>query len=150
MTRVASGRTLNVLLTPSAAVPLYRQIYAAIRDGILRERLRPGAPLPSTRAMATDLAVSRSTVVLAYEQLRAEGYLTSRRGGATRVADAIPERLLRSAASPTPHAPPHAPQRAPRPLPISAVEMRDGYGLRHALLAQSRPPRAGRARGARG
>ncbi len=54
----------------------------AIRDG----RLRAAAGLPSTRALATQLGVSRGIVVEAYEQLVAEGYLTSRPGGATRVA----------------------------------------------------------------
>ena len=141
MTRVAAGRTLTIMLTPSSAVPLHRQIYALIRDGVLGERLKAGQPLPSTRALAGDLGVSRSTIVLAYDQLRAEGYLTSRRGGVTRVADAIPERLLRSADPPARAAPP----KLPRPLSMSALEMRDGFGLRHALLAQSRPPRAFRS-----
>jgi GntR family transcriptional regulator/MocR family aminotransferase len=53
---------------------LEHTLRTAIRGG----RLRPGARLPSTRALAADLGVSRSVVVQAYEQLAAEGYLVSR------------------------------------------------------------------------
>src|SRR6185312_9333290 len=45
-----------------------------------------GTALPSTRGLAADLGVSRGVVVEAYEQLVAEGYLTSRPGGYTQVA----------------------------------------------------------------
>ena len=58
---------------------------AAIRDG----RLVAGSTVPSTRALAADLGISRSTVVAAYEQLVAEGYLLARHGAATTVA-AVP------------------------------------------------------------
>jgi GntR family transcriptional regulator/MocR family aminotransferase len=63
---------------------LERSVRAAIRSG----RLRPGARLPSTRALAADLGVSRSVVVQAFEQLAAEGYLTARPGAVARVSDA--------------------------------------------------------------
>lgn len=67
------------------------QITAGLRDAVRTGRLAPGDRLPSTRALASDLGVSRGMVVEAYEQLVAEGYLTSRHGSGTRVAD-IPER----------------------------------------------------------
>ncbi len=67
-------------------VPLHRQIESAIRDGIRTGRLRQGSALPATRAIAADLGVSRGVVVEAYQQLVAEGYLTSRTGGYTQVA----------------------------------------------------------------
>ncbi len=70
----------------------------AIRDGIHAGRLHPGDPLPSTRALATDLGVARGTVVEAYEQLAAEGWLVARHGRDTRVADL-------SAAPPPPEEP---------------------------------------------
>jgi GntR family transcriptional regulator/MocR family aminotransferase len=57
-------------------------VRAAIRDG----RLAPGAPLPSSRALASDLGVARGTVVDAYAQLAVEGYLAARPGGRTVVA----------------------------------------------------------------
>jgi GntR family transcriptional regulator / MocR family aminotransferase len=58
----------------------------ALRDAIRSGRLQPGHPLPSTRALASDLGVARGTVVEAYEQLIAEGWLMARQGAATRVA----------------------------------------------------------------
>lgn len=63
---------------------LERQLRAAIRDG----RLAAGVRLPATRALGAELGVSRGVVVEAYEQLTAEGYLTTRRGSGTVVADA--------------------------------------------------------------
>lgn len=67
------------------------QITAGLRDAVRTGRLAPGDRLPSSRTLAADLGVSRGMVVEAYEQLVAEGYLTSRHGSGTRVAD-IPER----------------------------------------------------------
>jgi len=58
--------------------PLYRRIYHALKSDISTGRLAPQSRLPSTRALAADLRVSRNTVTLAYEQLIAEGYLLSR------------------------------------------------------------------------
>jgi GntR family transcriptional regulator/MocR family aminotransferase len=60
---------------------LENALRAAIRDG----RLRAGSRLPSTRALAADLSVSRGVVVKTYEQLAAEGYLTTAPGSAARV-----------------------------------------------------------------
>lgn len=57
---------------------LYEQIYDEIRTLIADGKLFPGEKLPSTRFMAKNLSVSRSTVELAYEQLAAEGYIESR------------------------------------------------------------------------
>lgn len=61
-------------------------VEGAIRSAIRAGRLTAHSALPSTRSLAADLGVSRSTVVAAYEQLAAEGYLIARRGSATRVA----------------------------------------------------------------
>ncbi len=58
----------------------------AIRSAIRSNRLRPSDPLPSSRALARELALARGTVAEAYAQLTAEGYLTARPGGTTRVA----------------------------------------------------------------
>lgn len=57
----------------------------AIRDG----RLAPGAPLPSSRALAAELGLARGTVVEVYAQLAAEGYLRTRPGAATEVAHGL-------------------------------------------------------------
>jgi DNA-binding FadR family transcriptional regulator len=67
---------------------LHRQIESSIRDGIRAGRLPRDAALPPTRILARELGVSRGVVVEAYRQLVAEGYLTSRAGGYTRVAPA--------------------------------------------------------------
>ena len=59
----------------------------ALRDAVRSGRLAPGARLPSTRALATELSLSRGTVSAAYDQLIAEGYLAARRGSGTEVVD---------------------------------------------------------------
>jgi GntR family transcriptional regulator/MocR family aminotransferase len=59
----------------------------ALREAVRGGRLTPGSRLPATRALAAQLGVSRGVVVEAYSQLAAEGYLDTRRGGGTRVAD---------------------------------------------------------------
>ena len=83
-----------VALDPGAADSLSRQIYRALRDGILAGRLAGGLRLPSTRALAVDLGVSRNTVVTAFDQLLAEGYVQSRVGRGTVVSHTLPEHLL--------------------------------------------------------
>ena len=71
--------------------PLYHQVYRAFRENILSRTLAPGERVPSTRALAGLLKISRNTVVLAYEQLLAEGYLETRLGAAgTVVAPVLP------------------------------------------------------------
>ena len=76
--------------------PLYRRIYHALKSDISTGRLAPQSRLPSTRALAADLRVSRNTVTLAYEQLIAEGYLLSRNRSTTLVAGAAPPRIVPS------------------------------------------------------
>ena len=63
-----------------ASGPLYRRVYLALKVKIRAGGLGPATRVPSTRALARDLGVSRNTVLLAYEQLAAEGYLVSRHG----------------------------------------------------------------------
>jgi GntR family transcriptional regulator/MocR family aminotransferase len=70
------------------AAPRRAQLEAGLRDSVRSGRLRPGVRLPSTRALGTELGVSRRLVVEAYEQLTAEGYLVAVRGSGTRVAPA--------------------------------------------------------------
>jgi GntR family transcriptional regulator/MocR family aminotransferase len=69
--------------------PLFQQVYRAIRDGIVSSRFPAGTRLPPTRALAEDLGVSRATVLLAYEQLAAEGYVGGRRGSGTYVQGSV-------------------------------------------------------------
>ena len=63
----------------------------ALRDAIRSGRLAPHVRLPSTRALATDLGLSRGTVSAAFDQLVAEGFLTVRRGSGTTVSE-LPQR----------------------------------------------------------
>jgi len=65
--------------------PLHGQVERALRDAIRSGRLAADMPLPSTRALAQSLEVSRGVVFEAYSQLTAEGYLVARQGAATRV-----------------------------------------------------------------
>lgn len=65
---------------------LAAQVAAALREAIRQERLAAGSRLPPTRQLATDLAVSRGVIVEAYEQLAAEGFLHTRVGSGTVVA----------------------------------------------------------------
>ena len=83
-TKTSSAIELLVPLDRANGHPLHRQLEQELREAIRSGRLASGSTLPSTRALAEQLAVSRGIVVEAYEQLAAEGYLVSRPGGATR------------------------------------------------------------------
>jgi len=77
-------------LERGGAVPLSRQIYDILRELILAGDLPAGAKLPATRALAGDTGLSRNTVLHAYDQLLAEGYLVSAFGSGTFVSDTVP------------------------------------------------------------
>jgi len=77
--------------------PLYRQLYSWFQHAIVEGRLRPGQRVPSTRALALELKISRIPVLTAYQQLHAEGYLESFTGAGTCVAASIPEEALKTA-----------------------------------------------------
>jgi GntR family transcriptional regulator / MocR family aminotransferase len=74
--------------------PLHRQLYGELRRAIITGRFRRGMRLPATRVLAADLGVSRNTVISAFDQLRAEGYLESRVGSGAFVSNALPDDLL--------------------------------------------------------
>jgi GntR family transcriptional regulator/MocR family aminotransferase len=88
---------LAITLDNRLPEPLHRQLYEELRRAILTCRLKPGERLPSTRALANSLGVSRATVTLGYEQLIAEGYLEAVIGSGTRVCVQLPDDLLRTA-----------------------------------------------------
>ena len=69
--------------------PLFRQIYSRLRKGILEGTVLTGQKLPSTRSLAEQLGVSRTAVLMAYEQLLAEGFVTGRGGSGTFVSKAM-------------------------------------------------------------
>lgn len=74
--------------------PVNRQIYQVLREAILSHQLPAGLQLPSTRELAHELAMSRNTVTHAYEQLIAEGYLETRAGAGTFIADTVPDQIV--------------------------------------------------------
>src|SRR5262245_120549 len=94
--RRAAGLMIRI---DSRSGPLQQQIYASVRRAILDGIAPPGMRVPSSRAMADDLNVSRTTTLLAVEQLQAEGYLTARRGSGTFVARELPDDLPRRQAA---------------------------------------------------
>ncbi len=69
---------LTYEIKKSPGVPLYESLYRRIRQDIQSGKLLPGEKLPSKRALAENLEVSKITVETAYNQLLAEGYITSR------------------------------------------------------------------------
>jgi GntR family transcriptional regulator/MocR family aminotransferase len=85
--RTSSALELHLPLDRASREPLHRQLSRGLREAVRDGRLEPGAPLPSSRALAAQLGLSRGIAVEAFEQLVAEGYLVARPGGATRVAD---------------------------------------------------------------
>jgi GntR family transcriptional regulator / MocR family aminotransferase len=102
--RAPVARSPFVRLDPRSPETLQAQIYGAVRRAILDGTLQPGATVVSTRALAADLGISRTTTLLAFEQLTAEGYLIAERGSGTFVARELPDdiprvRLARPAAT---------------------------------------------------
>jgi GntR family transcriptional regulator/MocR family aminotransferase len=100
----------GILLNKNGGTPLKRQLYEALRQRILMGQLEGGEAMPSTRALAASLGLSRSTVLEAYEMLSAEGYLVSKMSAPTRVEHglALPTQDMRPA---RPSAEPEMPVR---------------------------------------
>jgi GntR family transcriptional regulator/MocR family aminotransferase len=118
---------LTAVLDPGAAEPLFRQLYEALRRAILAGRPGPGERLPATRTLAQELGVSRTTVVSAYEQLLAEGYLTGRMGAGTFVSASLPEERLEAALPPATLPGARSTPALPRPRPDAGVSLARPY-----------------------
>jgi GntR family transcriptional regulator/MocR family aminotransferase len=76
-------------LDRASRTPLSRQIYMQVRSAVLSGTLQAGVRVPSSRAMASQLGVARASVVAAYEQLLAEGYVESRHGSGTFISTEV-------------------------------------------------------------
>src|SRR6476659_6699373 len=76
--------------------PMHRQIYGTLRRYILGGQVPAHTLLPSTRSLAEDLKVGRNTVIAAYDQLLAEGFIEARAGSGTWVAPIQQKRPLAS------------------------------------------------------
>src|SRR5262249_30152642 len=100
-----------IRLDRTATEPLHEQLYRQIRDELKSGAFTDGSSrLPSSRALAVDLGVSRLTVDLAFSKLHAEGYLRSKARSGTFVAHPLPETFL-SAAKPKAYPPIDRPPR---------------------------------------
>jgi GntR family transcriptional regulator/MocR family aminotransferase len=124
------GLSLPIALTRDLNTTLQEQIYRQVRDGILAGSLGPGLKLPSSRDMASDLAVSRNTVALAFDWLASEGYVESRVGAGTFVAGYLPEAALDARAR-TAQAPPGPASSRRTPIRFT--------GRMPALVGRDRP-----------
>lgn len=92
-------------LMPKPIAPLFQellltrgvikdQVYHALRHAILDGRLSAGAKIPSSRALAEMMAISRNSVIAGFERLIDEGYLLTRKGAGTFVCDHIPDHVI--------------------------------------------------------
>ena len=119
-------------LEPGAGA-LHEQLELSLREHVRSGRLAPGARLPSSRALAAELGISRGVVLEAYGQLVAEGYLVASQGAPTRVAA--------------------GPRAEPAPLAAGSLEPRYAYRFDPALpdlaVVPARRLAALAARGAR-
>lgn len=75
---------------------IHQQFYQALKQQILSGKVRPGSKLPSSRSLAEMMSISRNSVLAGFERLIDEGYLVSRAGSGTYVADNIPDELIDS------------------------------------------------------
>lgn len=134
------------VLDSSEKTPLYEQLYRALKEDILSGALRGGEKLPSKRALAEHLNVSRITVENAYNQLLTEGYLQSRprSGYYVEQLDALPRPLPPSVQPLPPQEPPAPPSPSAGQFPFSiwAKLMRGVLLDQHDLLLRS-PPNTG-------
>ena len=125
--RVANALTPHLTLQRDGGEAMHRQLYSTFRTAILDGVFAPGTRLPSTRALADDLGVSRTTVLQAFERLVSEGYATARSGAGTRVATTLSATANRRSAIRVERSGPRAPDRAPK-FSRAAMAVVDEYG----------------------
>ncbi|RXH58162.1 PLP-dependent aminotransferase family protein [Granulicella sibirica] len=93
MPKLSSASELTIA-ERDTKVPAYKWLYAALRDEIVKGRLRPGARLPATRELAKQYGLARGTIMNSFDQLKAEGYLDAGVGSGTYVSSVLPDELL--------------------------------------------------------
>jgi GntR family transcriptional regulator/MocR family aminotransferase len=132
--RTQSVASLAISLDRGSSHPLHRQIYQQLREIILAGRVGAGALLPSTRTLTRELGVSRTTLQLAFDQLRADGYIQGRIGSGTYAAG-LPFN------SPHDHRPSGSRQQTDRMPRTSHVVQQLGHGVipRDRYLRAFRP-----------
>ncbi len=92
--RIRNAQLSTLALDPASRTPLHQQLFLSLRQAILDGRLKPNSQLASSRSLAAELNISRNTVLTAYDQLTAEGYLESRIGSGSYVSSHLPDDLL--------------------------------------------------------
>ncbi len=125
-----------VRLNRAVAEPLHQQLYRQIRDQLERGSFEASVSrLPSSRALARDLGISRLTVNLAFAKLHDEGYLQSRKGSGTFVAERLPKSFLNATALPIA-------SEIARPTPVArrVLEMHDPRSSRQLDYGTAGPP----------
>src|SRR5260370_38978476 len=95
MKQASTGFFPSITFDGDESSPMYRRLYDWFRSAILTGELRPGQKIPSTRYLASELKVSRITILGAFQQLSAEGYIESSTGSGTYVAKSIPDQATR-------------------------------------------------------
>ncbi len=140
MDRPVSTWALNLELAPPGGPPVFLQIARALSDAVRIGRLRPGQRLPGSRRMAEALGVHRNTVLAAYAELAAEGWIDAAHGRGTFVSTAIPDERPRPAATGARRRT-ATPRRASFPLPAAAppVEPRPTHAAGALVLAGGVP-----------
>jgi GntR family transcriptional regulator/MocR family aminotransferase len=118
--------------------PLFQRVAQAIAGDVRRGRLRPGARLPGTRALAASLGIDRDTATAAYRQLEAEGWIDVRPARGAFVAASIPDALPRRPADTAARA--GVAERAGFRLEPVAGEGRDASPPRDGLILSSGTP----------
>lgn len=111
MKKESPGVSPLIAVDKNSRQPLYRQLYDAYRKQILCGNIAAGQRVPSTRALAVELRISRIPVLSAYEQLIAEGYFESRVGFGTVIS---PRLAVGTSAGKQPVKPTTRAKRAPR------------------------------------
>ncbi len=119
-------------LASNTSEPLNAQLFKALREHVIKGALEPGVRMPSSRTLARDIGVSRTTVSLAYDQLKSEGYLQSREKSGTFVTDVLPDNKEWRASSA------RVQRTSQDPLPIRLAQRLDRIEI-------GRPERSGKA-----
>lgn len=122
MTSASLSDQLELLLhlDRHKGLSLERQLLEQLRHAILEGKVKAGSRLPSTRALAVALGMSRNIVVAVYDELSVEGYIVQRHGSGSYVSDDI---------SPPPRTSPPTPANTPRWLPSALPPHATAFGL---------------------
>jgi GntR family transcriptional regulator len=88
-----SGKELFLTISPSNPDPMYRQITEQIKDAIAAGEVLPGDQLPSIREMAQMLNISAITIKRAYQDLESEGFIMTRAGLGSYIAEKNPQEI---------------------------------------------------------